>query len=281
MQMFMADPNDSRLPFSMGPGMMGRGFFGQSDDSQRNYQQGPGMMGRGFFGQNNDDQSYNQQGPGMMGRGFFGQNDDSRDYYRQGPGMMGRGFSGNNFNGEPASIEEARSAFDAYLLTLANDDLEVDEVMIFDQNAYAVVVEKSTGKGAMELLLDYATGNVYPEISPTICGTLKAGMMTGGRNGAFGCGMGFTTDPDSTTINEMTVAEADARTAAQAYLDANIPGALAADEGMAFYGYYTFDYSQEGKIAACSVSTASIPRFGRVPDMASCGRMGTGNNLSG
>ena len=191
--------NDSRLPFSMGPGMMGRGFFGQTDDNQRNYQQGPGMMGRGLFGQNNDDQRFNQQGPGMMGRGFFGQNDDSRDFYRQGLGMMGRGFSGNNFNGEPASIEEARSAFDAYLTTLANDDLEVDEVMIFDQNAYAVVVEKSTGKGAMELLLDYATGNVYPEIGPNHMWNLKYGMMTGGRNGAFGCGMGFTTDPDSTT----------------------------------------------------------------------------------
>ena len=40
-----------------------------------------------------------------------------------------------------------------------------------------------------------------------------------------------------------------ARGLAQAYLDANISGAQVEGEGMAFYGYYTFDYEVDGLIA--------------------------------
>ena len=219
------------------------------NDSRQPFQMGPGMMGRGFFGQTSEDQQLYRQGPGMMGRGFFGQRSDGQTPYRQGWGMMGRGFSNGTYTGEPASIEEARAAFDAYLTDLGNEDLELHEIMIFNQNAYAIVSEKSTGIGAMELLLDYSSGDVYPEIGPNHMWNLKYGMMSGGRNGALGCRMGFNVNPGSSAITEMTVTEADAKTAAQAYLDANEPGATASDEGMAFYGYYTFDYSVDGKIA--------------------------------
>lgn len=219
--------NDSRQPFGMGSGMMGGWFFKQGNTGTLPFRMGPGMMGRSFFGQKND----------------------SQVPYRQGQGMMGRRFFDQNFTGEPASIEEARTAFKSYITSLGNDDLELHEVMSFSQNAYAVVTEKSTGKGAMELLLDYSSGEVYPEIGPNHMWNLKYGMMSGGQNGAFGCRMGSNVSPDSTTITEMTVTEADAKNAAQAYLDVNEPGATAADEGMAFYGYYTFDYSVGGKIA--------------------------------
>ena len=48
----------------------------------------------------------------------------------------------------------------------------------------------------MELLLDYASGDVYPEIGPNHMWNLKYGMMGGGRNGAFGCRMGCNINPD-------------------------------------------------------------------------------------
>ena len=219
--------NNSQQPFSMGPGMMGRGFFQQDKTNNQPFRMGPGMMGQWFFGQGNN----NQQS------------------FRKGPGMMGRGFFNNTYTGEPATIEEAKTSFNDYVTNLGNDDLQLHEIMVFNQNAYAVVVEKSSGKGAMELLLDYASGTVYPEIGPNHMWNLKYGMMSGGRNGAFGCRMGFRTNPDSTTITEMTVTEADAKAAAQIYLDANESDATVSDEGMAFYGYYTFDYSVEGKVA--------------------------------
>jgi hypothetical protein len=63
--------NDPRQSFGMGPGMMGRGFFGQGDDDQGYYRQGPGMMGRGFLGQGNDDQGSYRQGPGYDGTRLF------------------------------------------------------------------------------------------------------------------------------------------------------------------------------------------------------------------
>jgi len=219
------------------------------NDSRQPYGMGDGMMGRGSFGQRNNNQGYSRQGPGMMGRGFSGQGNDNQEYNRQGPGMMGRGFFSGTYTGKPASIEEARTAFEAYLTNLGNSDLELHEIMIFNQNAYAVVTEKSTGKGAMELLLDYSSGDVYPEIGPNHMWNQKYGMMAGGQNGVFGCRMGCRVNPDPSTVIEMTVTEADAKTAAQVYLDANEPGAIASDEGMAFYGYYTFDYSVDGKVS--------------------------------
>lgn len=197
---------------------------------------------------NNSRQPFSM-GPGMMGRGFFGQGNDDQQSFRKGPGMMGRGIFYNTYTGEPASIEKAQTAFEAYVAGLSNDDLELHEIMVFSQNAYAVVVEKSSGKGAMELLLDFASGEVYPEIGPNHMWNLKYGMMGGGRNGALGCGIGYRANTDSATNTELTVTETDAKFAAQAYLDANEPGASVADKGMAFYGYYTFDYSVDGKVA--------------------------------
>jgi len=101
----------------------------------------------------------------------------------------------------------------------------------------------------MELLLDYASGDIYPEMGPNMMWNLKYGMMSGGQNGAFGCRMENSVNLDSTTVTEMNVTEADAKIAAQAYLSANEPSATAADKGMAFYGHFTFDYSVDGKIA--------------------------------
>lgn len=214
------------------------------------------VLGRTFAFRNdnanyrsNDSRQPFFMGPGMMGRGFFSQGNNNQQSFRQGQGMMGGGFFNNTYTGEPATIESARTSFEAYLTNLGNDDLELHEIMVFSQNAYAVVVEKSSGKGAMELLMDYASGNVYPEIGPNHMWNLKYGMMAGRRGGTFGCGMGRQANPGSTTITDLTVTEADAKAAAQAYLDTNEPGATAADEGMVFYGYYTFDYSVDGKVA--------------------------------
>ena len=51
--------------------------------------------------------------------------------------------------------------------------------MIFDNNAYARITEKSTGIGAMELLVDPASLVVFPEYGPNMMWNLKYGMMSG------------------------------------------------------------------------------------------------------
>ena len=241
---------DGRFPFSpmnrfsnnsgsnnWGPGMMGRGFSQKYDDQAQPYQpfgMGPGMMGRGFSrqydGQAQPFRSFGM-GPGMMG------------------GFMGRGFA--EYTGEPLSIEEAKAAFDSYLAELGDEDLSVHEVMVFNQNAYAIIEEKSTGMMAMELLVDHATGNVFPEYGPNMMWNLKYGMM-GGRQGFGGqgaCCQGGYTPTSEFEFETMPVTLEEAKSVAQSYLDTNIPGATIAEEGYTFYGYYTFDYEENGQMA--------------------------------
>jgi hypothetical protein len=47
----------------------------------------------------------------------------------------------------------------------------------------------------------------------------------------------------------MNVTPEQATEYAQKYLDANIPGATAATDPIQFYGYYTFDFERDGKVA--------------------------------
>jgi len=233
MNRFAYDPG----AYGQGPGMMGRGFSRQYDD-QRQFSQpfgmGPGMMGRGFFPQFDDQVLPNQpfgMGPGMMG------------------GMMGRGFS--TYTGEPLSLEDAKGAFDDFLAQLGDEDLVVHEVMVFNQNAYAVIQEESTGMYAMELLVDHATGAVFPEYGPNMMWNLKYGMM-GGQRGSFGtgaCCQGGYSPNAKFEFEPMPVTLEEAKTIAQAYLDETLPGAAIAEDGYTFYGYYTFDYEAEGEMA--------------------------------
>jgi hypothetical protein len=228
--------NDT-TPYGWGPGMMGRGFSRQYNDQvqpSRPFGMGPGMMGRGFSRQY-DGQAQPVQ-PFGMGPGFMG-------------GMMGRGFT--EYTGDPLSIEEAKEAFDSYLADLGDEDLAVHEVMVFGQNAYAVIEEKSTGMMAMELLVDHATSNVFPEYGPNMMWNLKYGMMGGrcGSSGSGACCQGGYSPNSELEFESMPVTLEDAKAAAQSYLDTNIPGAAIAEEGYTFYGYYTFDYEENGQMA--------------------------------
>lgn len=168
-----------------------------------------------------------------------------------GMGMMRRNFT--NYNGTPLTLEESRKAIQSYLDKLKNPDLILKEVMVFNNNSYGVIVEKSTGKGAFEVLVNPVTKAVTPEIGPNMMWNLKYGHMGGiGRGrGSFGCtddctGFG---QLSAETIAEMTVTPTQAVQYAQAYLDKNLAGSKAADNPIIFYGYYTLDYSKDGKPA--------------------------------
>jgi hypothetical protein len=163
----------------MGPFTFGRIFTsplaqpaltpGAYDDF--NFRMGPGMMGRGFWG----------RGPGRQGQGFQG----------LGPGMMGPGMMGGFGQSglapaAPLTVEQAEQAVSGFLAGFGNPDLSLREVMIFDNHAYAEIEEKSTGIGAMEVLVDPVTLEVYPEHGPNMMWNLKYGMMSG-----FGPGQGM------------------------------------------------------------------------------------------
>jgi hypothetical protein len=188
---------------------------------------------------------------------------------RGGYGMMGA-YGGNNAastNSSPLTVQQAQTAAEKYLANLNNADLKVSEVMIFNNNAYVAVKETSTGIGAFELLVDPTSQVAYPEFGPNMMWNVKysglnhqymmggrGGMMggTGGMMGGTGGMMGGWASQNTVPANvsaDMTVTKDQAIKNAQAYLDANIAGATAANDPIQFYGYYTLDFEKDGKVA--------------------------------
>jgi hypothetical protein len=194
-------------------------------------------------------------GPGGM-MGNYGYNNPNNRTYGYGPGMMGGPGYGGLGNVKPISVEDARTAVESYLGVLGNDDLAIKEVMVFDNGAYAIVEEKSTGIGAFELLVDPVGLSVFPEYGPNMIWNLKYGMMSGsdsygsGMMGGGGMMRGWYGNnvqvPDISA--EMSISSKEAAQTAQRYLNTYLPGVTVSDEVTVFYGYYTIDVERDGKI---------------------------------
>jgi len=196
-----------------------------------------------------------------------------------GQGMMTGGRMGNNFSNESASskpltLDQAKQAIETYLKGLNNADLALREIMVFNNNAYARIVEKSTGVGAMELLVNPANLSVYPEYGPNMMWNLKyspmysstgttgmtlapapragvggqSGGMMGGQLGGMmdGATRNNHGNPPSVSAS-MPVTPIQAVAAAQQFIDKQFPGSKADTNPDAFYGYYTVDILNDGK----------------------------------
>lgn len=157
-------------------------------------------------------------------------------------GMMGQGYGapGRGAAGDIGSLPEARDAFEQAVRGYGNPDLEVAEVMDFANNYYAEVREKESGTGAMELLVDKGTGQVYPEPGPNMMWNTKYGMMAGGRGMMGGS---YRANPDE----QMSVGPEQAKEIANDYLDRVSPDTKAG-EAEEFYGYYTLHAERRGEI---------------------------------
>jgi hypothetical protein len=208
---------------------------------------GPGWMHGGF-------------GPrGMMSGGFaprwgYTQEEGDTPAYGYGcPGMGGGSKWGSNsplFDSEPLSLAAARDAVNNFLTELNEANLELGEVMIFDNHAYAQIVEKDSGIGAMEVLVDPLTRAVYPEMGPNMMWNVKygmtlaparsAGVAGSGPGGRFGW-------PENDPSTEMPVSPDGAVEAAQSYLNAYVDGLTADEHADQFYGYYTLHVKRDGE----------------------------------
>jgi len=195
-------------------------------------------------------------GSGMMG--VYGQGSYPYGSMMGGNGMMNGGMMGDNSSSglnsvEPLTIHQAQAAIESYLQQYNDPDLEIKEVMIFDNQAYAEIVEKSTGIGAMELLVDPVTLVVFPEYGPNMMWNLKYGMMSGnGGYGMMGGGMmggrvqGY--GQPGTLPEDMPVTSERAVQIAQQYLDQNLPATEVEDHADVFYGYYTLHVLRDGNV---------------------------------
>lgn len=223
-----------------GPGwMMGGNPWNSTETTPFGY--GPGWMHGNL--QNNGSAQY---GPGwMMGGGMHGM---------MGGSMM---FNSNNpfFATKPLSLAETTETLNTYLATLNDSNLVVNDIMIFDNHAYAEIIEKDSGIGVMEVLIDPTTKAVYPEMGPNMMWNLKYGMMSG--YGGYGMGRmmgGYGNNMmgrfGATEVSaEMTVTPDQAVKAAQTYLDAYFSQTNLTVEEHAdpFYGYYTLHVSRDGQ----------------------------------
>jgi hypothetical protein len=217
---------------------------------------GPSWMMGSYYGNNNS-----AYGPGGMMGGYGGMmnmmgnysGNNNRGY---GPGGMMGGYGYNNANLTPLSVDQAKAAAEKYLANLDNSDLQIAEVMIFEDNAYVVVKEASSGNGAFELLVDPASQIAYPEHGPNMMWNLEYGGLNhqymmgngGGMMGMMG-GYGWDSTTPTDVSAEMTVTPEQAIEYAQKYLDTNISGATAATDPIKFYGYYTLDFEKDGQVA--------------------------------
>lgn len=224
------------MPFGWQNASMMGSFLGSPDFNSVN---------SGLFNDNPPNCSQNQNSGSFFGRMMGGKTN--------GGGMMRRGFGGmmgryglKNPSTSPGTcsylnqsqiagtsrigIEEAQSALETYVADIT--DLELIEVMEFENNFYGVVIEQTTGKGAMELLVDPFSGQVYPEHGPNMMWNEKYGHM----------GSWYSTSGETLSLEN-------ASSLAQGALDEQLPGAEVEGMGIEFYGYYTFDYAIDGKIA--------------------------------
>lgn len=178
-------------------------------------------------------------------------------------GMMGGQFGammggwGGLVDVEPLTLEEAESAVADFLAESGEENWAVGEVMIFENHAYAQVVDAASGEGAFEVLVDPQTGNVTPEPGPNMMWNTEYGHMAGGMMHGYQAGMmggqyghmmgGFDdTDRDANAAPDVDTVEAVGL--AQAYLDEFLPGAAADEHADAFPGYYTLHVLRDGQV---------------------------------
>ncbi len=128
---------------------------------------------------------------GLLGTNSYAgmMNSSQNGNYSQG-GMMGGAYGQNsnlsNSSGVKLDLSVLKEKVDAYISSY-NEDLMIGDIFIYeDTDYYFSIMEKSTGKGAMELLVNPYTGIVYPEFGPNMMWNLKYGMM--GTSNMMGLG---------------------------------------------------------------------------------------------
>jgi len=153
------------------------------------------------------------------------------------------------------TLDHAKAVAQQYLVSLGNPNLDIKEIMEFQNNFYVVYFEKDTGVGAFEMLIwkqasssgmmtgnmgmggGMMTGTIVPEPGPNMMWNTKYSMMHGMMESR---GQG-------SASSQIQVSEQEAKSIAENSLSQNFPGAHV--EGITnFYGYYTIDFQKDGKI---------------------------------
>jgi hypothetical protein len=173
-------------------------------------------------------------------------------------GSMMSGFyrnTGTSTNEDVYPIDELTDAVEQYISGY-DTELVVSDIFVFaDSEYYYSIIEKDTGKGALELLVNPYTKAIFPEYGPNMMWNLKYGMHQSGYMGRSMMGrgmMGYYYDEDDeyynndfSEKNDLTYEEA--YNNAVEYLADNGSELSVGDEYHDFYGYYTFHVNKSGE----------------------------------
>ncbi len=226
------------------------------------------VLAQGMMGQQGNEQ-------GMMGAGMMG----------GGMGMM----STYAPSSRPISQDEARRRADGFAARYGTG-VKIRDFMVFTQNYYVQIVDARTGAGLAELLVDRYTGVVQPEFGPNMMWNTRFGMggnagmmggsmmganqnqgMMGGQTNQSGMMNGQNQEMSGAAqpnqemmgnkVNQGTqgtpAAARYSMASAQKLADTFVAGYLPRGkvlEGLAFPGYYTFDYGRKAIEGMLSVN---------------------------
>lgn len=218
MQRQMSQMQQAQGMMGMQP-MMGMGGFGFM---------GPMMMGSDMQGPMMGQMMQHMMSQGMM-MGMHGM--DQMMMNKTSPMFM---RMMNVPTVEPLTYDNVKKAAEDFVKSL-DADLAMRSLMEFEKNFYFIVYEKDTGIGAFEMLVwkdvGMMSGIMHPEPGPNMMWNTKYSMIQ------------FTPP-----VTEMTITRTQARSLAQDYLDANLPGTTSSTLDQ-FYGYYTVHTMKDGKIS--------------------------------
>ena len=232
--------------------LLGGGYLiGRADTAREvmSFRPGAGTYGSGMMQGSDDEVPYSR--PNMM---------DGRGGGRSSSGMADRFGRGTAIDVEPLTLEATAEAVQTFLGKLGKGNLALGEIIIFDNHAYAVIEDTTSGQGAFEVLVEPARQIVHLEYGPSMMwntvygmhGTdpiLGSGRMGGwmtqapapwaGVDGESGYG------PATVTSDATLLTETEAREKAAAYLDQAYPDRTLSATAEAFPGYFTFEVEMD------------------------------------
>jgi hypothetical protein len=172
------------------------------------------------------------------------------------PDMMGPGMRDDSWGmpwmqpgaaqGQRLTSDQAMKAATNALATRNNPDLQVAEMLEFEDAFYVRVAERSTGINAFELLVHPYTGVTRQEAGPSTIWNTKYG---GSEGMAAIMRQGWAAPGSGQPTADMLIKPDQALKNAQAYLDAQ-KNAQKVMQAAKFYGYYVVPtLGKDGKVA--------------------------------
>ncbi|WP_313569206.1 hypothetical protein [Acetoanaerobium noterae] len=137
------------------------------------------------------------------------------------------------------SVEDIESAVNDYIEDYP-EKLSISDIFVFKDTDYYVSIEEiSTGRGAMELLVNPYNARIYSEYGPNMMWNEKYSMMNS-NSGMMGNGYRRNSQFESQTSNSSAISKEEAINIADIYVKDVIGDDFSVtDDGHEFYGYYT------------------------------------------